>query len=121
MEVDEIVGDQPAGAVERHAPGDVAGGIPWVDRGLLVEPPQVGLLAGVVVADNRAVCYAFSTSVVRWSQRSSLSLFEQMLGKFRARSRWPAQQLSVGAVDRARRASRTCRRSATAGSGGRRL
>ena len=55
VDVDEIVGDQPAVALERHRPVDVGGGVPLVDLGLLVEPAQVGLLAGVVVEKVRGV------------------------------------------------------------------
>src|SRR5260370_1278025 len=51
MDVDEIVGDQPAIALERHRPVDVAGGVPLIDLGLLIEPAQVRLVAAVVVAE----------------------------------------------------------------------
>ena len=55
VDVDEIVGDQAAVAVERHRPVDVRGGVPLVDLGLLVEPAQVGLVAAVVVAEMRGI------------------------------------------------------------------
>ena len=55
MDVYKVVGDQTAVALERHRPVDIAGGVPLVDLGLLVEPAQVGLLAGVVVEKVRRV------------------------------------------------------------------
>ena len=55
VDVDKVVGDQPAVALERHRPVDVGGGVPLVDLGLLVEPAQVGLLAAVVVEKVRGV------------------------------------------------------------------
>jgi hypothetical protein len=55
VDVDEIVGDQPAVTVERNVPVDVAGGVPLVDLRLLVEPAQIGLVAAVVVAEMRGV------------------------------------------------------------------
>ena len=55
VDVHEIVGDQPAIALERHRPVDVGGGVPLVDLRLLVEPAQVRLVAAVVVAEVRGV------------------------------------------------------------------
>src|ERR1700716_3609805 len=51
VDVDEIVRDQPAIALKRHRPVDVAGGVPLIGLGLLVEPAQVRLVAAVVVAE----------------------------------------------------------------------
>src|SRR5580704_3761896 len=51
MDVDEIVGDQPAITLERHRPVDILGSVPLIDLGLLVEPAQVGLVAAVVMAE----------------------------------------------------------------------
>jgi hypothetical protein len=55
VDVDQVIGDQPAVALERHLPVDVGGGVPLVDLGLLVEPAQIGLLAAVVVKEVRGV------------------------------------------------------------------
>ena len=55
VDVDKVVGDQTAVALERHRPVDVGGGVPLVDLRLLVEPAQVGLLTGVIVEKVRRV------------------------------------------------------------------
>ena len=48
VNVDEVVGDQPAIAFERPGPVDVGRRVPLIDLGLLVEPPHVGVLAIVI-------------------------------------------------------------------------
>ena len=55
MNVDEIVGDQAAIAVERLFPIDIGRGVPLIDLGLLVKPPHVGMLAVVDVAEIRGI------------------------------------------------------------------
>ena len=55
VDVHEIVRDQAAIALELGAPVDVARGVPLVVLGLLVESPQVRLIAGIVVAEVRGV------------------------------------------------------------------
>ena len=55
VDVDQIVGDQAAVAVERLLPVDIGRGIPLIDLGLLVEPPHVGVLAIVVMPEIRGV------------------------------------------------------------------
>jgi hypothetical protein len=55
VDVDEVVGNEPAVALERSLPFDVAGGVPLVELRLLVEPAHVGVLAVVEVAEKRDV------------------------------------------------------------------
>ena len=55
MNIDEIVGNQPAVAVERLSPVDIGRRIPLIDLGLLVEPPHIGLFAVVDMAEMRDV------------------------------------------------------------------
>ena len=55
VNIDQIVGDQPAIAVERLLPVDIGRGIPLVELGLLVEPPHIGVLAIVIMAEIRGI------------------------------------------------------------------
>ena len=55
VNVDEVVGDQPAIAFERPGPVDVGRRVPLIDLGLLVEPPHVGVLAIVIMPEIRGV------------------------------------------------------------------
>src|SRR4051812_27910539 len=55
VDVDQVVGDQATVAVQRHRPIDVAGGVPLVVLGLLVQPAQIGLVARIVVTEMRSV------------------------------------------------------------------
>ena len=77
MDVDEIVGDQPAIARERHRPVDIRGGVPLIDLGLLVEPAQVGLVAAIVVAE---VCGVTRLDLVPVVHNVPPVGFEQTLG-----------------------------------------
>jgi hypothetical protein len=56
VNVDEVVGDQPAIAFERPGPVDVGRRVPLIDLGLLVEPPHVGMLA--IVTMSKIGCVA---------------------------------------------------------------
>jgi hypothetical protein len=47
VNVDQIVGDQTAIALERLLPVDIRRGVPLIDLGLLVEAPHVRLFAVV--------------------------------------------------------------------------
>ena len=51
VDVNEVVGDQPAIAVERPVPVDVGRRIPLVELGLLIKPPHVGMFAVIDMAE----------------------------------------------------------------------
>lgn len=55
VNVDEVVGDQAAVALERPGPVNVGRGIPLIDLGLLIKPPHVGVLRIVVMPEIRGV------------------------------------------------------------------
>ena len=97
VNVDKVVGDQPAVApaiaVERLGPVDIGRGVPLVELGLLVEVPHVRVLAVVIMAEVSDI--ANVDLVPAFHKIASRCLFVRFIHRHSRESGNPGQSLDT--------------------------